>query len=275
MSENTGNTDKTDCAEIIEVSAYTEQGTRYPLNHYAIAVHLGINEYTETNLPENLRRARAFLGLYERMGKTILLHPGGSPIKAEEIDENFIRAHEGQRSELGYRSPEDFDEHLKNLESSLTGVRRVSYRRVRFTGPLRLDRPHTVVQEINDQYRSESRRVELYADGRLLWREDGFHGEGPAEEEHTETEDVPGLSILNDRTGLRAEEATAEEFESLWERATGESCGWVAGLRDRGLAGLSGAESLYCTNDHGDGTAFCAEHEETARRMFPALFEGA
>ncbi|MFC9505485.1 DUF6881 domain-containing protein [Streptomyces sp. NPDC057002] len=262
-----------DDRQVIEMSFYTEKDTRYPLAFYAIAVHLGIIEYTEDNAAECLRRAKAFFQIYEDAGQHMLTHADGTPLLVADIDEGFIRHHLGQRVEFGFRSPEDFDEHMRNLKASVTGVPRVSYRRIR-CHRLRLDTPFMIYQEIDDQYRAEKRRVEMLSDGQMLWREDGYHGEGTANSapEYVDYEDVPGIGIINDRSGYRAEEMTAEEFERLWERATSDTCGWVMELHDQGLTGLPGAEAVYCTKEHGEEEAFCAEHQEMARRMFPRLF---
>ncbi|WP_181786143.1 hypothetical protein [Streptomyces phytophilus] len=75
--------------------------------------------------------------------------------------------------------------------------------------------------------------MEVYADGTLLWREDGRQGEGTAEFEHTETEDVPGLSIVHERTNQRADSVSASDFEVLFARATGNTCGWVVDWAER------------------------------------------
>jgi hypothetical protein len=259
--------------KVIAIPHYTDNDVRYPLTHFAIAVHLGITAYTEDNVAECLRRTKAFLGLYERMDKPLLYKRDDSPLLVEEIDEDFIRAHIGQKPQFGFRSPEDFDEHVRNVEASLTGVPRRTYRRITFLGSSRSDRPFQIFQEINDQYRSEARRVEVYPDGMLLWREDGEHGEGSAEQEFTETEDVPGPGIINDRTNQRCETVPAEEFEKLWDRALGTNCGWVVELKAEGSPIVpDDTESVYCTHTHQDESPFCPEHHELARRMFPALF---
>ncbi|MEU6325213.1 hypothetical protein [Streptomyces sp. NPDC047009] len=64
----------------------------------------------------------------------------------------------------------------------------------------------------------------------MLWREDGYNGVGLAEDEHTETESVPGLAVINERRNPRAETITAERFEELRERAGNGLCQWITKL---------------------------------------------
>ncbi|MGW3153794.1 DUF6881 domain-containing protein [Streptomyces sp. NPDC001089] len=254
------------------------QRAPFPLCHFVIASHLGITQYTEANAAECLRRARAFFALYDRIGRPLLTFGDDRPFTADDVTEDFIRHHLGQRVDLGGKTDEAFDEHLLNVEASLTGKPRISYRSITFLGHSRPDRPFRIVQEIQDQYRSESRRVEIYPDGTLLWREDGEMGTGPAEHEYTETEDVPGLVIINDRTNQRGDTITAEEFERLWERAVSNGCGWITDLLTPEVADALGTDrETYCTAGRAeDGQwPFCTEHLELARRMFPAVFVGA
>jgi hypothetical protein len=138
-----------------------ESDSKFPLTHMAIAVHLGITEYKEDNVKECKRRAKAFIALYERLGKPLLYLGNGLSFKADYVNDAFIRLHLGQRVNFGYRTAEQFDEHLLNIEASLTDTPRMSYRLITFLGAPRLGKPYRIYQEIDDLHRSESRRVEV------------------------------------------------------------------------------------------------------------------
>ncbi|MFJ5724771.1 DUF6881 domain-containing protein [Streptomyces sp. NPDC093149] len=251
-----------------------ETSTAYPLTHYTIGVHLGLKEFTEDNATEALRRTRAFLGLHEEAGKPLLSRQDGSPLLVQQVDKAFIRRHFGQKMSFGIRTPDEFDEHLLNIRSSLTGVPRRSYRRITFLGLARPNQhPFQIFQEIDDRYRSEARRVEIYTDGTLLWREEGYHGVGPAEIEHTESEDVPGLGIINDRTNQRAESVSAAEFAALFERAKGLTCGWIVDCEPS--ADEQPSTAIYCEESRPEDEPFCGHHMRSARLMFPALYPAA
>ncbi|MET9656391.1 hypothetical protein [Streptomyces sp. NPDC006510] len=251
-----------------------ETNIAYPLTHHTIGVHLGLKEFTEDNVAEALRRVKAFFGLYEEAGKQLISRQDGSPLLVQQIDEAFIRHHFGQKTSFGMRTPDEFDEHLLNIRSSLTGIPRRSYRRITFLGLARLNqRPFRILQEIDDQYRSEARRVEIYTDGTLLWREDGYHGLGPAVTEHTESEDVPGLGIINDRTNQRAESVPASEFEALFERAQSVTCGWIVDCEPS--ADEQHSTAIYCEESRPEDEPFCRHHMRSARLMLPALYPGA
>ncbi|MEO3852577.1 hypothetical protein ABGB09_34000 [Streptomyces sp. B8F3] len=248
----------------------TDTSTPHPLTHYLIAVHLGMEEFTEANIAEALRRVKAFLGLYEEAGKPMLAREDGSPLLVRDLDTAFIRRHFGQKMSFGVKEPAEFDEHMLNLRAGLTGVPRVSYRRITFLGPARPGHPFQIFQEINDRYRFEARRVEVYPDGTLLWREDGHHGQGTAEIEHTEAEDVLDLSLINERAGQRAESVSATEFADLFERAAGNACSWVVDWISRTDEDTDPA--LYCNQLRRGDEPFCNWHMRFARRIFPALF---
>ncbi|MCX5103467.1 hypothetical protein [Streptomyces sp. NBC_00439] len=251
-----------------------ETNIAYPLTHYTIGVHLGLKEFTENNVAEALRRTKAFFALYEEAGKPLIARQDGSPLLVQQIDETFIRRHFGQKMSFGTRTPDEFDEHLLNIRSSLTGIPRRSYRRITFLGLARPNqRPFRILQEIDDRYRSEARRVEIYTDGTLLWREDGYHGLGPAETEHTESEDVPGLGIINDRTNQHAESVPAAEFEALFQRAQGVTCGWIVDCEPS--AYVQPSTAIYCEESRPEDKPFCGHHMRLARMMLPALFPAA
>ncbi|MFC9755143.1 DUF6881 domain-containing protein [Streptomyces sp. NPDC056921] len=251
-----------------------ETDTSFPLTHYVIAIHLGLKEFSEDNAAEALRRTRAFLGLHEEAGKPLISRQDGSPMLVQQIDEAFLQRHFGQKMSFDIRTPDEFDEHLLNIRSSLTGIPRLSYRRITFLGLARLDQhPFQIFQEIDDRYRSEARRVETYTDGTLLWREDGYHGLGPAEMEHTESEDVPGLGIINDRTNQRAESVSAAEFEALFERAQGLTCGWIVDCEP--TADEQPGTAIYCEETRPEDEPFCRHHMRSARLMLPALYPAA
>ncbi|MEU6325214.1 hypothetical protein [Streptomyces sp. NPDC047009] len=72
-----------------------ESDSKYPLTHMAIAVHLGVTEYTEDNVEECKRRAKAFIALHERLGKQLLYLAGGLSFKADYVNDAFIRLHLG------------------------------------------------------------------------------------------------------------------------------------------------------------------------------------
>ncbi|WP_424863055.1 DUF6881 domain-containing protein [Streptomyces sp. MMS24-I29] len=133
--------------------------------------------------------------------------------------------------------------------------------------------PFQIFQEIDDRYRSEARRVETYTDGTLLWREDGYHGLGAAETEYTESEDIPGLGIINDRPNQRAESVSAAEFETLFERARGGTCVWIVDWAERTDEETDPA--LYCGQDQAEDAPYCWWHMRFARRMLPSLFPTA
>ncbi|MFE5853155.1 DUF6881 domain-containing protein [Streptomyces sp. NPDC056500] len=242
----------------------------HPLLHISIAPHLGIDQFKAKERVENLRRARRVIQTYLDLGIPLLQKPSGEFVMAEDITDEMIARHENMITGEASWSAERFEEHLLNVIANNKGVRRISHRRIVRTG-LSLHHPHSIVQEIDDQHRAEARRVELYPDGRMLWREDGEYGEGTADEEYTESSDVPGLSILNARTGQMAETITAEEFETLWEKATSGACGWICDIYRTALAPQT-PSAKYCTRDRGDGSMFCTPHREAAQIMFPALF---
>ncbi|MGW3273599.1 DUF6881 domain-containing protein [Streptomyces kronopolitis] len=246
---------------------------KYPLLHISVAPHIGVYRYMEKDAEENLRRAKKVIQTYLDLGIALLTKNGGEPITANDITAELIAKHEGCVTGEVQRGTEAFEEHLLNIISNHTGVPRVSYLRIVREDFHRLNKPYIIVQEVDDRHSTEMRRVEIYADGRRLWRRDGECGEGTADEEFTESEYVWGLSILNQRPGQRAERATAEEFKRLWEEATSGCCGWITELTSpevtRALA-LDGV--LRCEDAQTDDSAFCAEHREMARRIFPVLF---
>ncbi|WNI17688.1 DUF6881 domain-containing protein [Actinacidiphila sp. ITFR-21] len=266
----------TETTENDRVPFLPEVNPQFPLLYVVIAAHLGIYRFKERDRAENLRRVKKVFQTYGDLGIPLLTKNGGEPFTAEDITDEMIARHDGLVTGEQEWDVETFEDHLLNIVSNHTGVPRISYLRIIRQGPINLGRPSEIHQEVNDRHRSEVRRVEVYADGRHLWRQDGEFGEGTAEEEFTESETVWPLSVLNQRDGQSAETTTADEFERLWERATSEECGWPQKFKaEPVVTDLEDAEVVTCSRTKEEGSAFCAEHGEMARRVFPALFPTA
>lgn len=105
-------------AEYIEIGPSPDAKERvYPLTFGPIAIHLGIDHYTEENSTECLRRAKAFFQIFDDIQKPIAHKADGTPFTAADIDEKLIRQHLGQRPGFGRRTDEDFDEHMENVRA--------------------------------------------------------------------------------------------------------------------------------------------------------------
>lgn len=247
----------------------------YPLLHPVIARQLGIYRFTEREADKILARTRKVFETYAELHIPLLSNGDtGEPWTADNITLDLVLRHKNLITNERIMSDEEFEENLLNIISNHTGVPRVSYRRITREG-LRLDQPWMIVQEIDDRYHSEKRRVEWYPDGRLLWRIDGEAGHGTAEEEFTESLDVPGLSIINDRPGRKAEEITREDFEGLWVRGYGGHHAALCRFPASGYSYLDDKpdELPSCNGTREGESAFCEEHGKQIRAVFPFLFE--
>ncbi|MEV6309917.1 hypothetical protein AB0M10_15130 [Streptomyces sp. NPDC051840] len=236
----------------------------YPFLYPTVGLHLGVYQFHPDRREQNLYRAKKLFDTYNGIGIALLCKGSGEPLTSHDITADMIAQHDGQVTGYAIMGDAEFEEHLLNVVANHTGVRRLSHRTIRFHR-LRLDHPRVVVQEINDQYVSESRRVEIYPDGRMLWSDEGGT-QGTAEEEFTDVCDVPGLTVINDRSGQSATQTTAEEFDRLWALANRTECMWIT------KADPSPAEQDTRCPLLPYAGAFCLEHHETARRMFPVLF---
>ncbi|MFV0135574.1 DUF6881 domain-containing protein [Streptomyces sp. HMX87] len=273
------NTDETNDEGKFFTAPVVQKSTNYPLAEFVIAALLGIDEFTEDNEEECLRRTKAVFELYDQLGIPLVYFKDETPFAARYVNRALIRRHRGQRTDHRWKTPEEFDKHLKLTKATRTGKLSRSCHRVLRTGSaLRLEEPWVVYQEIDDHSDTEIRRVELYPDGRMLWHDDDAFEPGTATKEWVETAEIPLLSVRNSAAFREVTEVPAEEFEKLWNAARKEGCKWPVDLRaPRPWLTIEQTETVYCaeTQTTDDGSAFCTEHREMAGRVFPALFHRA
>lgn len=66
---------------------------------------------------------------------------------------------------------------------------------------------------------------------------------------------------------------SAAEFEALFERAQGLTCGWIVDCEP--AADEKSSMVIYCEESRPEGEPFCRHHMLPARLMFPALYPAA
>ncbi|PNE43403.1 DUF6881 domain-containing protein [Streptomyces noursei] len=236
-------------SEDVPVVVFPDVDPELPLTHPAIAMHLGIAKFTEGNVSEVLRRV-------VRLNEVFGFYP------SEAITEGLVRRHIGQSLNWGLTQPEEFDEKITDIEyEHRHGKPRVVFVHIRIERP-RPDQPCDIYQDIIQKSGEESRRVEVYEDGRHLWVEGNDDGTGRTDWE--EAYAFPGLVILNARHGQIAKFIDESRFEKLWTRATSLDCAWIR----------EGGHPCARQRDE-EAHPWCGEHMGIARVLFPRLFEDA
>jgi hypothetical protein len=222
--------------------------SEFPLAFPGIALHLGLYECTEKNWGTLLERAIAF-------DKAI----GGMFTNHVAPDEAMARKHIGKRLGGEIWTNEQFAKHLRILGAPNGLLLR--YQHVQRTEALG-DAPCDVYVELREGVHEdiETRRVQLYLDGRQNYGYDGCDGEA------NEYEDGYGnaLTVLNGRPGIKAAASTEEEFESIWALADSNTCPWVVEVDKEDVP-------LRC-GDHRGSASWCKSHTAIARANFPRLY---
>ncbi|MFC4498455.1 MULTISPECIES: hypothetical protein [Streptomyces] len=222
-----------------------------------------LRQITEENIDEWLYRLDVFYSLYG------LLTIDGTERK---VSREELEGHIGLKINAGEMDRAEFDEKIAELRYYREHNRpRPLFVHLRRTSLHRLDQPCDIYQYVHRKDGEEQQRVEVYPDGRLLWVEGNYDGTGEIDWDYAT---FRGLEAHNARPGWEAEFVEEEMFQRLWERARADLCGWVEELKGtKEWSTIDETESVYCTQPRNDaGSAFCVEHYEMARRMFPRLF---
>jgi hypothetical protein len=80
------------------------------------------------------------------------------------------------------------------------------------------DDPIVLYHELDDQQR-ETRRVELFEDGRLQWADQA----GPDAPTSVSLEPLPALEEIRDQPEFSVSEISRPAFEEVWARARGQT----------------------------------------------------